>query len=75
VFLISLATQRHTTRRWKRRPLSKLENYVFISLAQCSDRYRADSYGVKRCYRIDSYLKLSLSQPSAMQVEIGLNAT
>jgi len=24
--------------------LSKLENYVFISLAQISDRYRADSY-------------------------------
>jgi len=27
---------------------------------------------VKRCYRSDSYLKLSLSQRSAAQVEIGL---
>jgi len=28
---------------------------------------------VKRCYRSDSYLKLSLSQRSAAQVVIGLN--
>jgi len=25
-------------------PLNNLENYIFISFAQCSDIYRADSY-------------------------------
>jgi len=35
--LLSLTTQSHATRRWKRCPLNKLQNYVFISFAQRSD--------------------------------------
>ena len=64
VFLLSLATQRHATRRWKRCPLNTLENYVFIVFAI----YIAPiAIAMKRCYCSDSYLKLSLSQHSTVQ--------
>ena len=63
VFLLSLATQRHATRRWKRCPLNTLENYVFMSFAQCS--VAPIAIAMKRCCRSDSYRKLSLSQRSA----------
>ena len=71
VFLLSLATQRHATRRWKRCPLNTLENYVFMSFAQCS--VAPIAIAMKRCYRSDSYLKLSLFQRSSAQRSAGGN--